>query len=195
MTLRDEASTLLRSWHPPDVAQRRLRDEYVDHLDAHADALQRECHPAHLTAGALVLSADLGWVLLTLHAKARRWFHLGGHCEPRDATLPAAALREATEESGIDGLVLDPEPLQLDAHVVGFCGGHERVRHLDVRFLAVAPAGAEPVLSEESIDVRWWRVGDLPTQDADIVAMVERAVARAQASSTTSCAAASTEQS
>jgi 8-oxo-dGTP pyrophosphatase MutT (NUDIX family) len=156
----------------------------------------RGCHPAHVTAGALVLSADHGSVLLTLHAKAHRWFHLGGHCEQQDTTLAGAALREATEESGIAGLVLDAEPLHLDAHVVRFCGGHQQVRHLDVRFLAVAPAGALPVVSEESLDVRWWPVDDLPSQDPDIEEMVELGVTRAQgASSEAIRAAPSSEQS
>jgi len=122
-------------------------------------------------------------VLLTLHAKARRWFHLGGHCEDRDVTLAGAALREATEESGIAGLTLDPQPLHLDAHVVGFCGPHAEVRHLDVRFLAVAPAGAVPAVSEESLELRWWPVDALPTDDPDMVRMVELGVARAQTSS------------
>jgi 8-oxo-dGTP pyrophosphatase MutT (NUDIX family) len=186
VTLHDDALATLRSWRAPDARQAALRREYVDHLAAHADAMSRRCHPAHLTAGALVLSADHGSVLLTLHAKARRWFHLGGHCEPRDATLAGAALREATEESGIHGLALDLEPLHLDAHLVGFCGGHEQVRHLDVRFLALARVGALPAASAESLDVRWWPVDALPTEDPDITAMVQRGLARAQASSAAS---------
>ena len=181
--LRDDALARLRSWRAPDPGQERLRRSYVDHLDARPDGTERDCHPAHLTAGALVLSADRSSVLLTLHAKARRWFHLGGHCEPGDATLPAAARREGTEESGVDGLVLDPEPLHLDRHTVAFCGGHERVDHLDVRFLALAPEGASPTVSDESIDVRWWPVDDLPTDDPDMRRMVELALARAQTSS------------
>jgi 8-oxo-dGTP pyrophosphatase MutT (NUDIX family) len=183
VTLHADALTTLRGWRPPTDRQHRLRDEYVDHLTAHEDGLSRGCHPAHLTAGALVLSADHGSVLLTLHAKGRRWFHLGGHCDPQDRTLAGVGLREATEESGIPGLALDPEPLHLDAHVVGFCSGHDQVRHLDVRFLAVAPPGAQPVTSEESLDVRWFPVDALPTQDADIVEMVGLGVARAQRSS------------
>jgi 8-oxo-dGTP pyrophosphatase MutT (NUDIX family) len=125
-----------------------------------------------------VLSADGNEVLLTLHAKARRWFHLGGHVEPEDATLAGAALREATEESGVDGLRLDPVPLHLDAHTVGFCSGHREVSHLDVRFLAVAEPGAMPTRSAESLEVRWWPVDGLPTNDPDMVEMVARALAR-----------------
>ena len=42
-------------------------------------------------------------MLLTLHRKVGRWLQLGGHCEPADTTLAGAALREATEESGLPG--------------------------------------------------------------------------------------------
>jgi 8-oxo-dGTP pyrophosphatase MutT (NUDIX family) len=125
-----------------------------------------------------VLSADGGEVLLTLHAKARRWFHLGGHVEPADPTLAGAALREASEESGVEGLRLDPVPVHLDAHTVGFCSGHREVRHLDVRFLAVAPPRARPTSSPESLEVRWWPVDGLPTDDPDMVELVARALAR-----------------
>jgi 8-oxo-dGTP pyrophosphatase MutT (NUDIX family) len=176
--LRDDALALLRRWGPPDEGQERLRQGYVDHLEAHANGLSRTDHPDHVTAGALVLSADHGSVLLTLHARAREWFHLGGHCEPGDRTLAGAALREATEESGIDGLVLDPEPVHLDRHDVGFCGAHEQVRHLDVRFLALAPADAMPSVSAESLDVRWWPVDALPTDAPDMRALVQHALDR-----------------
>jgi 8-oxo-dGTP pyrophosphatase MutT (NUDIX family) len=179
--LHDDALSTLRRWVAPDERQERLRQEYVDHLDGHVDGLSRTDVPDHLTAGALVLSADHRRVLLTLHAKAREWFHLGGHCEPADSILAGAALREATEESGIDGLVLDPEPVHLDRHDVGFCGPHEHVRHLDVRFLALAPADAVPSVSAESLDVRWWPVDALPTDAPDMRRLVELALDRVRA--------------
>jgi len=173
--LREDALAVLRTWTPPDPAQAALRQEYVDHLEARPDGMWRTCHPDHVTAGALVFSADRQHVLLTLHAKARRWFHLGGHCETGDATLAGAATREAAEESGVVDLRLDPVPLHLDAHVVAFCSGHEQVRHLDVRFLAQAPEHAVHAVSDESLDVRWWPVDDLPTEDPDMLRMVELA--------------------
>ena len=179
MSLHADALAVLRGWTPPDERQAALRERYVAHLDAHPDGMTRACHPDHVTAGALILSADASEVLLTLHAKARRWFHMGGHCEPDDTTLVGAATREADEESGVAGLVVEPVPLHLDAHVVGFCAGHEQVRHLDVRFLARAPQGARPEVSDESIEVRWWPVDALPTDDPDMLRMVELALARA----------------
>lgn len=164
---------LLRSWPAPTSEQAWARDQYVAHLVARPDGLSRSCHPDHITASTLVLSSDGGSVLLTLHAKARRWFQLGGHVDHDDATLPAAALREATEESGMSGLLLDPSPVHLDSHEVPFCGGRPHTRHLDVRFLAVAPPDAQHFASEESVEVRWWPVDQLPSREPSLRELVD----------------------
>lgn len=176
--LHDDALRVLRAWTGPTPEQERLRERYVRHLEAHDDGVFRGCVPDHLTASTLVLSHDGARVLLTLHGKAKRWFQLGGHLEPGDATLAGAAEREAREESGIAGLALDPVPVHLDEHVVPFCrpgtGDAARpVHHLDVRFVAVAAPGAEPVVSAESLDVRWWDVDALP--NAELAELVDLA--------------------
>ena len=175
-SLHGDALRVLRAWTAPTPEQELLRARYVRHLErpASTDAgpcrgVFRDCVPDHLTASVLVLSHDGASVLLTLHGKAERWFQLGGHLEAGDATLAAAAEREAREESGLS-LVVDPVPVHLDEHVVPFCrpgtGDAARpVHHLDVRFVAVADAGAEPVVSDESLDVRWWPSDALPTPD------------------------------
>lgn len=176
--LHDDALALLRAWTPPDESQEQVRRRYVAHLEANADGLHRSCFPDHLTASTLILSADGAQVLLTLHAKARAWFQMGGHCEESDDTLAGAALREALEESGLRDLDLDPRPVQLNAHPVPFCDPRGTVHHLDVRFLAVAPEGASHAVSDESLDVRWWPWDALPTEDADMHELVRLARAR-----------------
>ncbi|MGZ5399034.1 MAG: NUDIX hydrolase [Nocardioides sp.] len=169
--LHDDALAVLRRWRPPGEEQAALRDRYVTHLGEHPDGMRRTCYPDHLTASTLVLSADRERVLLTLHAKARRWFQLGGHCEAGDITLAGAARREAVEESGIVGLQVAPEPLQLSEHAVPFCDRRGGVHHLDVRFLAIATDEVH-VVSEESLDVRWWPVDGLPEDDlAELVGL------------------------
>ncbi|GAA1740828.1 NUDIX hydrolase [Isoptericola hypogeus] len=159
-----DALAVLRATDPPTAGQRVLRDRFAAHLDARPDGVFRTCRPDHLTASTVVLSADASHVLLTLHAKARRWFQLGGHLEAADGSLLGAARREAAEESGLD-VVLDPVPVHLDEHAVPFCGPDGEARHLDVRFVAVARAGARHAVSDESLDVRWWPVDDLPHPD------------------------------
>jgi len=180
VSLHADALASLEAWAAPNASQEALRLRYVAHLRAHPDGLVRSCRPDHLTASTLVLDHDRTHVLLTLHAKAHRWFQLGGHCEAGDATLAGAALREATEESGVDRVALDPVPLGLDEHEVPFCGpvGGVLVHHLDVRFVAVAPAGATYAVSEESLDLRWWPVGGLPPGAGDLRGLVGRAVER-----------------
>ena len=176
MSLHADALDVLTHWRAPDDEQDRLRTSYVEHLRRHEDGLWRSCFPAHLTAGALVVSHDHQHVLLNLHRKAGKWFHFGGHLEPGDVTLAGAALREANEESGLSGLVVHAEPLHLSQHPVEFCDPRGTVQHLDVRFLAEIGADVEPVVSEESLDVRWWWVDDLPTDEPDMVQMIRLAL-------------------
>jgi len=174
--LHADALRTLTGWAAPDDQQGLLRSAYVEHLRTHDDGMLRSCVPAHLTASALVLDHTGEQVLLTLHRKGGFWGQLGGHCEPQDDTLAAAALREATEESGIDGLrLVDDAPVDLDRHALstafGTCG-----EHLDVRYAVVAPPGAEPVVSDESDDVAWFSVGDLPgTAVEDLARLLQRA--------------------
>jgi 8-oxo-dGTP pyrophosphatase MutT (NUDIX family) len=162
VTLHADALATLRSWPAPDPVRESLRLRMVEHLEQHPDGVRRACFPDHLTAGTVVLAADGSSVLLNLHRKARRWFAFGGHCEDGDATLAGAALREATEESGLADLALHPVPVDLDAHVVGFCDPRGPVTHLDVRYAALAAPGARHEASEESLDVRWWPLDALP---------------------------------
>lgn len=175
MTLRAEASATLTAWAPPDQQQAELREYYLRHLATYPDAVWRSRLPEHLTASALVLDPATDQVLLTLHAKIRRWLQLGGHCEIEDATLAGAALREATEESGLTGLKLDPSPVQLSRHQVR-CGGLADTYHLDVQFVALATAGTEFVISAESQDLRWFGVDALPVGvDRSVAELVDRA--------------------
>jgi 8-oxo-dGTP pyrophosphatase MutT (NUDIX family) len=178
VTLHADALAALVGWAAPTPAQEALRERYVAHLATRADGLTRDCRPDHLTASTVVLSPDGTQVLLTLHAKAQQWFQFGGHCEPEDETLAGAALREATEESGLAGLRLDPVPVQLSEHAVPFCGPTGDVHHLDVRFVAVAPADATYAVSDESLDVRWWPADAMPDPQADMVELVALARAR-----------------
>lgn len=156
-----DARSTLTGWSPPTASQAALREAYLGFLAARTDATARACAPGHLTASAVVLSADLGRTLLTLHPRVGRWLQLGGHCEDEDHTVRGAALREATEESGIANLRIAREPLQLDVHPIT-CSLGMPTRHFDVRYAVVAPPGAHAVMSDESDDLAWWPVDALP---------------------------------
>lgn len=177
--LHADAVARLTGWHAPDHGQDALRHTVLAFLAARPDGCLRRCEPGHVTASALVLDHDATHVLLTLHPRVGRWVQLGGHCEPEDPGLLAAALREAREESGTDALVVDPDVLHLDTHPIT-CSGGVPTRHLDVRFLVRARPGAAIARSDESDDLRWWPVDALPaTSSTDGIAdLVARGLTR-----------------
>ena len=150
------ARALLSDYEPRDATQADFRGRMLAFIDEHPlDAHQRTCLPGHLTASCLLLDHAGERALLTHHAKLGRWLQLGGHLDG-DANLPGCAWREATEESGIEGIELHPIPIDLDIHTIPAHEDEPEHSHLDVRFLGSAPAHAHEVVSEESLELGWF---------------------------------------
>ncbi|OJZ72998.1 NUDIX hydrolase [Mycobacterium paraffinicum] len=179
MSVRDSAIALLSDWDAPDAEQDSLRHAVLAFVLARPDACLRECVPGHVTASALVLDHAGDRVLLTLHPRLGRWVQLGGHCDDDDGDIVAAALREATEESGVDGLRIEPRLAAVHVHPVT-CSLGVPTCHLDLQFVARAPAGARIAISDESEDLQWWPVDALPDgTDHALAYLVRRALRRA----------------
>jgi 8-oxo-dGTP pyrophosphatase MutT (NUDIX family) len=175
MSVRDSAIAILTDWQAPDPAQDSLRHAVLAFVHGRTDACRRECVPGHVTASAIVVDDTGGQVLLTLHRRLRRWVQLGGHCDDDDRDIVAAALREATEESGVPGLRMEPDLAAIHVHPVT-CSLAVPTRHLDLQFVARAPAGAQIVISDESEDLRWWPADALPPgTDCALAYLVGRA--------------------
>lgn len=176
-SLRASVIDTLARWRAPDDDRDALRQAVLGFVLARDDACRRACEPGHITASTALLDHTGAHVLLTLHPRLGRWVQLGGHCEPEDADIRAAALREATEESGVGGLRLLPELTGVHAHALT-CSLGLPTRHLDLQFAAVAPEGAAIACSDESLDLAWWPVDALPEgTDAALARLVAAAVA------------------
>lgn len=123
----------------------------------HPHNLTRRGFPDHFTASALPLTVDGSSVCLVLHKRMGVWVQPGGHLERDDRTLTEAAGREVHEETGLVTTVLPP-PLLLSRHPAPCRPG---AWHLDFQYLAIV---ADPAIrvSDESDDVAWFPVDDLP---------------------------------
>ncbi|MPZ52908.1 MAG: NUDIX domain-containing protein [Acidimicrobiia bacterium] len=157
-----------------ETAEARFeRDAWLAILESDPGTLTREGNPAHFTASALPVSQNLDMVCLVLHRRIGLWVQPGGHFEPDDHSVWDAALRETLEETGLSGTV-SSKPIDTSRHPAP-CGVGDW--HLDLRFLLVVdedqPDDEQLTLSEESHDVGWFPVDDLPEQIVpDLVATV-----------------------
>jgi 8-oxo-dGTP pyrophosphatase MutT (NUDIX family) len=163
--LHADAVRVLSGWRATSEEGDLARKRTVELLAGGPAVMTRAHRAGHVTASALVVDGD-GRVLLCMHGRLGLWMQLGGHCEPGDGTLAAAALREAREESGIAELTIDPDPIDVDVHEVR-CGAGDGTPagpsvHYDVRFLVRCPAGSAERVSEESSALGWFRAGALP---------------------------------
>lgn len=164
-----------------DVGMPELVEPFLELLDRRPRALERdEWHDGHLTGSAWLVSADNRRTLLTHHRKLGIWVQPGGHADG-DADLGRVSLREATEESGLDGLALQPDIFDVDRHAIterDTTPGHV---HYDVRFVVRATVDEAYVVGDESLDLAWRSIADLPDDpmiDASVQRMARRWLAR-----------------
>ena len=100
---------LLEAHAPSDEKEAADLECILEVVRRDGEASRSRAHfvPGHLTASAFVTNGE--GVLLIHHDRLGRWLQPGGHVEPEDADLHAAALREITEETTLTSL----EPLGL----------------------------------------------------------------------------------
>ncbi|MDE0136080.1 MAG: NUDIX hydrolase [Acidimicrobiaceae bacterium] len=149
------ATASVRAFAPRDRVQAVHRRRLLGFAARHPDALHRSCGAGHLTASAWVVNHDATQGLVLLHRKIGRWLQPGGHADG-EGSLAAVALREATEETGIDGLQVWTAPVDIDVHLfVNRRRTEPDHLHFDVRFLVCAPRHAAPSGNHESDELTW----------------------------------------
>lgn len=139
--------------------------DFIGLLEAGEACLHRLHRPGHLTGSAFVIQPDRGRCLLLFHRKLQRWLQPGGHADG-DGNLAHVALREAEEETGIDGLCVFEPAIDLDVHRVESQSEDSHV-HFDVRFVVTAPTDASAVGNHESEALRWVGWDELVDYGAD----------------------------
>lgn len=155
-----------RRW-PDETAATEL---FGDLLRGAADPFLRARLAGHFTASAWLVDRTGTRVLLTHHRKLQRWLQLGGHADG-DRDLAQVALREAQEESGLDGLRVEREVFDLDRHWIPERGDVPGHWHYDARYVVHAGVDERYVVSAESHDLAWREIAAIvadPDADASL---------------------------
>jgi ADP-ribose pyrophosphatase YjhB (NUDIX family) len=131
--------------------------------------LSRDEPNAHFTASAFVVDERCESVCLVTHVKLGRLLQPGGHIEPADATLEAAALREAREETQLELQFhpAAPRPFDLDIHQIPERPGEPQHFHLDVRYLLIGTG-------EPCAGAAWYAIGE--AGDESVARLTAKAV-------------------
>lgn len=155
----EKALALLRTFTPPEggsAAHALART--VELLGRGAAAFDRRRYdPGHITASALVLCPNPGAVLLVRHPRLGRWLQPGGHIEPGDSSVIAAARREVLEETGLVLGTVEPTLVAVDVHKIPSGRGEPAHEHHDLMFAFAADSDIRPIGREPA---RWWPLKD-----------------------------------
>src|SRR2546430_13281565 len=102
---------------------------------------------------------DRGEVLLQHNADAKRWCLIGGVIDPGE-NLADCAVREVKEEAGIDVTV--ERIVGVHARPLVTYPNGDKVLYVSTSFLCRAKTGVPRVCDDESLDMRYFALHELP---------------------------------
>ncbi len=138
-----------------DAREETMRLRLRAFVSGHTDCFERSLRAGHVTGSAWIVDRAASAVVLAHHRKLARWLQPGGHADG-DADVRRVALREASEESGLAGIVLARHAIyDLDVHDIPARADEPAHVHYDVRFAFYARREDAPVTSDESHAVAW----------------------------------------
>ena len=161
-----------------DAREAEMTAAILRFVEAHADCLERTCAPGHLTGSAWIVDPARRRVLLVHHRKLGKWLQPGGHADG-EPDLLAVARREAREETGLTRLrTVSPAVFDADRHWIPPGGDTPGHWHHDLRFLLEADPAEALVVSDESHDVRWVGLADVPVLNSEesLLRMVSKTI-------------------
>ena len=176
----DERQNLLRQlrdYQSPYDIEMAFKERFIVLLENHEDCFERSLLKGHITGSAWIVDESMNYAFMTHHAKLNKWLQPGGHADG-DENVARVALKEALEESGMQGLKLySPELFDLDIHIIPERKGIPEHEHYDIRFIIQVDKNTPFQVSEESNELAWIRLERLKTEtdeNESILRMVEK---------------------
>ena len=152
---RERLLAALRVHEPFDAEEAAACARVIEFVTAHSDCFERGLAVGHVTGSAWIADPAGDRVVLVHHGKIGRWLQPGGHADG-DADVARVAWREAREETGLGSLALVNDTVyDVDVHAIPARDGEAAHFHYDVRFRFVADPREHPVVTAESLAVRW----------------------------------------
>lgn len=152
------------NWYKNNYTDEHVTLEHITHfiqLHEGEDLYSRKNFMGHITASAFILNTSCSSVLLLHHRSLNKWLQPGGHVDVSDASLLHAAIREASEETGIDTnflTVMNETIFDIDSHYIPPNSRKNEPEHYhhDVRFLFVCNnSNTITIAADESIAFEW----------------------------------------
>lgn len=154
---RQELLKLLHEYSTSFMEEAAYRSRSIDFVRQHEDCFYRELWPAHVTGSSWVVNQQRSHVLMLHHKKHDQWFQPGGHADGQ-ADILAVALRETSEETGLDPSsirLLSNTVFDIDIHAIPAMHGEPAHEHIDIRFLVEIDSALHLPGSDESHQVIW----------------------------------------
>jgi 8-oxo-dGTP pyrophosphatase MutT (NUDIX family) len=139
---------------PTDDRSRRSKEEVLAAFDTLPAPFDEHADLVHVTGSAIVTGRR--GVVLLVHRRLGFWMQPGGHLDPGEAPWDGAR-RETEEETGLAARHPDAGPMLVHVDVHTAARGH---RHLDLRYLLLAPDEDPVPPPDESQQVQWFSWDD-----------------------------------
>lgn len=169
---------LLDDYSAFDATEHQMHQDLTTFVRENENCFDRSLAAGHITGSAWLVDTNLEYVFFTHHKKLNKWFQPGGHSDG-DANTLAVSMREASEESGIEDVFIQPihnSIFDIDVHKIPANKKEAEHFHYDIRFLLEADKKHPLKISEESNEITWIAVKDIPdyTQEESIMRMIKK---------------------
>ncbi|WP_295400692.1 NUDIX hydrolase [uncultured Thiocystis sp.] len=154
---RRDLLSLLHHHRTPFMEEAAHVNRALDFVERHENCFDCDLWPGHVTGSAWVVSPDRERVLLLHHRKHDQWFQPGGHADG-DADILRVALRETSEETGLDPShvrLVSNAVFDVDIHSILASERGPRHEHFDIRFLVEMDDDLEIPGNDESHEILW----------------------------------------